>query len=72
MIRLKPDIPYQESVAFASFYHNNDKYNIFFHKGYGDKINGEFVPSLSRYFIQIYKDSYDGKKLNFVLIYTFT
>jgi len=60
MIKLNPDIPYRKPVIFASFVYNNEKYNIFFNKAYGDKINGQLVPSLSRYYIQIYKDKIDG------------
>lgn len=61
MLKLSSDIPYQAPVAFTSFEHNHEKYNVFFHKGYGDKVDGEFVPSLSRYFLQIYNENYEGK-----------
>ena len=61
MIKLSLDIPYQEPICFASFTYDNEKYNIFFHKGYGDKVDDKFVPNLSRYFIQIYKDKLDGE-----------
>lgn len=39
MIKLSLDIPYQEPICFASFTYDNEKYNIFFHKGYGDKVD---------------------------------
>lgn len=61
MFKLSPDIPYQHRIAFASFFYENEKYNIFFQKGYGEKVDEEYIPSLSRYYIQIYKDKIEGE-----------
>lgn len=61
MIKLSVDMPYQSPVLFTSFWYNNEKYNVFFHRGYGDRVNKEIVPNLSHYFIQIYKDINEGE-----------
>ncbi len=61
MLKLSPDIPYQEPIFFTNFIFNNEKYNVLFYRGYGDTINGEFVPSLSHYFIQIYKEKQENE-----------
>lgn len=58
MLKLCRNMPYREPFVFDSFNMNGETFNIFFNRGFGDRVNGELVDNLSHYFIHIYKAYY--------------
>ncbi len=64
MIKLTEDMPYKTPILVNKVCINGIIYNIYFYKVLGDRRNGNYIPELSHYYLEVYKDNYkEGERV---------